>query len=770
MTDNNVETNENPLVNNDVETNSTTAEPLPKKQKISLCPICVYSVDRTQVLDSTIEFCSKHLQSTFTCLVPDCFLVFTNMVTFVSHYRMHLNLPRKSYICHKCYSVMGSKVSKSESKHQHNEFIGECCSTQFPSMAEMVKHKFLSHQVEMYSTTSKPAKSTPEVDLSSEFSGELFTCVVPGCKKVFTNQQNNLDHYRHHADLTNEYSTCRVCLKDTRKVKGFLNVCDHINDMIYCPFCGIHFSTLYESAIHKIDTHYALIACGENNIVGCPVCSLVFDCDVSPTEHYIKCFTKMILESESYEAMCNGSRNISGTLKCKYCDVHSATVKEYLGHSAGAHKNIYVLKETGIQLCPLCDKNYAVQDFVSHIEKCTDSLKIGDNQYGCAYCKEVYSDLSPVLFRHHFIYCKSFKVNIDCNNKRHFKCLNCTFESHDDDSCIDHANYQCIYHQLKKKYAMGPNEQDEVVRRLQLQEKYSNTDGQSVVNQTQHNDSNRKTLHCDLSRYKLLKDAQYLCNVCNRLFYNDFVFKEHIDASGRKCRQTKTWYCRQCVSDFSSEDDFRAHKLVNDHLAKVPDAVPINSSLHVKEVKVEDSESIQNIKNELFDSEMLDVSNDDVIMEENEDDYYSKPVIAYQPDDSIYGPSTSHQQSEESIYGPSTSYQQFEGSIYDPNTSHQNSSNLSQNPSTSHQQPEGSIYGPSTSYQQPEGSIYDPSTSHQNPSTSTASGKYDIYPIPNVTDVNEDKLFCVNIGDVNYIARYSTGGYKSDSSSSYDSD
>jgi len=270
---------------------------------------------------------------------------------------------------------------------------------------------------------------------------------------------------------------------------------------------------------------------------------------------------------KSVKVSCNEIIKDNGSIKCNCCPLYFTTVLEFTNHSRIKHKNLITLKEKGIKLCPLCENSYFIEHFSEHIEMCTNTLKVGENSlnyYGCVHCKTIFTDLSAREIRNHVLYCKSFRLGI-VNNKLHHKCVNCTFTSTDDKLCLEHANSDCIYLQLKMRYAMGPDEKNKVIERMEFIKQ--NTQQQEDENNEQLLGITNK--FCNIARQKLLKCYKYYCNNCKNHFFDQVVFFKHLTLAGSYCRSPSLIYCQKCVTDFETLAEYRGH------LPSMPEATPI---------------------------------------------------------------------------------------------------------------------------------------------------------------------------------------------------
>jgi len=261
---------------------------------------------------------------------------------------------------------------------------------------------------------------------------------------------------------------------------------------------------------------------------------------------------------------------VNGSIQCYCCTKYFNNIPEFIIHSKIKHKNLITLKDIGIKLCPLCDNSYFNEQFSEHVENCTNTLKVGKkslNHYGCVYCQGIFTNLSSREIRNHVLYCKSFKLGI-VGNKLHHKCIHCTFTSPDDNLSLLHANSNCLHLQMKMRYAMGPEEKDKVMERVEFVRQ--NTEEQEDNDSTNNDElfSSSKTF-CNTARQKLLKFYNFYCNNCKNLFFDRIIFFKHLTETGSYCRWQDSIYCQKCVTEFDTLEEYEGH------LPSMPEASPI---------------------------------------------------------------------------------------------------------------------------------------------------------------------------------------------------
>jgi len=115
------------------------------------------------------------------------------------------------------------------------------------------------------------------------------------------------------------------------------------------------------------------------------------------------------------------------------------------------------------------------------------------------------------------------------------------------------------------------------------------------------------TLICNSKNFKTLGLYNYVCNICENKFFNEHVFRHHLDRTGKVCRMNISWYCTVCLLDFKNEIEYRTHLSVNLQLIPVPMPIPLDMSSIMPSLKIEllaeDSTS------EMGDEDMQDVAN-----------------------------------------------------------------------------------------------------------------------------------------------------------------
>lgn len=550
------------------------------------CPFCNYYVVDNKLSNLKYRLCMKH-KSPFTCLVHNCNWVFPNLSLFIKHYRRHLALDSRTFLCGKCLDIKkGSRKSKNRHIHQNTSRLFCCCGRNFPTMTSFVMHKLSKHSpnVAMHLKVNVPNNVT---DISCENNKiQLFTCTVTNCNKVYDVEAHNIAHYRQHAFIPSNDTICNKCLKSSSE-NNSSSPCIH-DKLIGCVECSVYFNSLHDYAKHKLCLHGAIVICSTEQTLGCPVCLANFDnfCEVKITEHYIKCFSRSyknnilhckpkldplpetvnLSESSNTIIPVVKKEEMLGSIICPICDYYLKSITEYIDHNSKVHHNITQLKETGIQLCPLCDQNYYSSDYIPHINNCTNTMKISieSNDFGCVHCKQIFKNSSPFLFRRHYNFCKTFSIIFgNVGSSKYYKCSFCTFGSAEMNECVLHANGSCIYFQLKMRYAMKPNEK-KIVEERKLLEEFDN----KMLESENLNPS------CDKSKQKILKSYDYYCNICTNMFFDEIVFLKHLKSDGERCRPKDLWYCNLCLTDFTNENEYKEH--ITKDLPNVPKALAIN--------------------------------------------------------------------------------------------------------------------------------------------------------------------------------------------------
>lgn len=611
-----------------------------------LCIFCNRNSSRHSSAEIKKNLCVAH-SNPYTCLCENCNYVFPNRQMFVSHYRHHLNLDRNSFLCSLCFEVLDCprNTSKTEHKHQNFKKLFVCCSSSFLTMINFVMHKLQTHNASILRTPADIRhaitqsltehafpSNVSEIDQSSHEGGpKLFTCLESNCDKVFSLMSNNCDHYREHANIPKEYYVCSSCLCKYDVENELKFQCSHSNYLVTCHQCNLGFTSLHELAKHKIYTHNAIILCGANNLPGCPVCRTLFQSNIETRDHYIACFNLVnncAINNKSLGYIdFTESADICGSYMCKICGNHCKSAVDFVEHSRKVHRITIKEKDEGIRLCPLCDTNYTSSSFITHVEMCTRNMAVENTNplveeaFGCVYCKTIFTVFSASQFRKHVLFCKTFQ-ELATHGLTYFQCLNCTFKSRNHPQCVAHANTYCIYFQLKIKYAMKADEKLKVEQRIQLLKSDSDISFQSVdipavvINHpsnvlSDNNDirwNTNSTLICNSKNFKTLDLFNYVCNNCENKFFNEHVFRHHLDADGKTCRMNISWYCTLCLLDFENEIDYQAHLSVNLRLIPVPMPIPFDMSLVKPSLKTEllaeDSTS------EIGDEDMQDLVNE----------------------------------------------------------------------------------------------------------------------------------------------------------------
>ncbi|XP_050430475.1 uncharacterized protein LOC126839291 [Adelges cooleyi] len=613
----------------ELESKSSTSSRIHKLR--NSCPVCM-NVNNTNLQYATHNLCSKHSNTVSTCLVPNCYYIFSTIELFIKHYRHHLNLQKQTYLCRKCYAILDCPRSNIKSNHKCQDVskLLVCCSINFPIMSNFVLHKLQNHSGKMIRSLAQYKQlgldfnlpSPSKTKFSNEYSkNDLFTCLVSKCDKVFTTKSTNVRHYIQHASIPDEFVTCAKCLHSCLKTQ-YVNHGMHSSPPIICNVCALNFKTLHDLAEHKLTTHGSLILCQPSQLPGCPVCNVEFERNEDTKAHYLKCFTKNneeptkksvvntnVQESSPMPRKVLNEKHLS-SYKCKICGHSCFKAVEYIEHAKKEHKMYIELKEKGIKLCPLCDQNFMLNKFSAHVEQCTYSMKIGDmpaNCFKCKYCNVHFDNVSPSQFRSHVLFCKSFEERTENDIKYKF-CINCTFRSQDIESCISHATQFCIYFQLKIHYAMGPDEKIKVENRDENQQvdkiNLERKDDISFVNgmllckncslkfvsykeAIEHN-KNCLRLSLDpipsLDLTKTTKETNFLCVQCKIKFTDITLYHNHCAKHSAK---PNIWQCVICQCMFDNIIELNNHMSNHELQAGVPLAVPIKTETDTT-IKTED--------------------------------------------------------------------------------------------------------------------------------------------------------------------------------------
>ncbi|XP_025195288.1 uncharacterized protein LOC112594615 isoform X2 [Melanaphis sacchari] len=424
------------------------------------------------------------------------------------------------------------------------------------------------------------------------------TCLVKNCNTVFPSKEIFFTHYRHHLNLDINTYLCRICLgiiDCPRRTMTKNHTHQNVTDLFKC--CSTNFTTMIKFVLHKLVYHDTVVIMSNTRSHNLKKMNqnVLF-----PTKCKIEPFdVKDDVTLTSKEEQDKVNKVDNGSYQCSDCTSQFfKTVKEYVEHSKRKHKNTLMLKESEIRLCPLCDNNYFFSKFVEHIENCTNTMKIGDknlNCYGCIHCKCIFTKLTASQFRNHVLFCKTFSI-VTIDNKAYKKCVNCTFQTCDDNLALTHASSNCLYFQLKMRYALGPDEKKKVLQRMEFDEEISK---QQVDKDCTDNEATSDTskVKCDTSRQYLLKSYNYFCNNCHNLFFDKHTFLHHMTVLGFNCRSNTLVYCQRCLTDFKSETDFIKH------LPNMPKAAPLIS------IKSEEIDSNSNNTEDIIIESVIEHSN-----------------------------------------------------------------------------------------------------------------------------------------------------------------
>jgi len=392
---------------------------------------------------------------------------------------------------------------------------------------------------------------------------KAYACIVENCYTVFPNKGVFIEHYCAHLNMRNTDSLCRKCMLVLTSPSSTTSNHTHqtLSDFFNC--CSQHFQTMHQFVVHKLTTHETFVVSAHNRSPilnnSAPFFMSLPKCKIEPIDSKDDVLlTTTVVQNEVNEVNEGGERE--GSYKCKNCSVLFFTLIEYVEHYKKQHNKKLTLKESGIQLCPLCDTDFLCYNFVEHVEKCTNTMKLGDkklNHFGCVYCKVVFTKLSASIFRKHVLFCRTFKVKC-FDNVAYKSCINCNFQTADDNLAVTHANNECIYFQLKMRYAIRPNEKQKVIDRMNLLEEYSK--GQLNKNCIKNKilPSTSKEI-CDSKRRRMLKWYNYYCFNCNNAFFDKHIFYYHLNGSQSVCRPSSLIYCTRCVNDFNCERDYTLH-------------------------------------------------------------------------------------------------------------------------------------------------------------------------------------------------------------------
>lgn len=572
-----------------------------KSNQEMACPICNHMAYNKRELNNVFyKLCRKHsTKSMYTCLVHNCFYVFTQQTFFIKHYRQHLDLGRSDVICSECFSPIRNcprRSIKSNHIHQNTADWYVCCNLRFNCREDFILHKFNKHPAIVvnkpiallnYIKSDKPNKITLSASVHADnlnsteiqsvnypmstenlnSSGiQLYTCTVSNCDKVFDCSLNNLDHFCEHSDQKKNVFICVICLYVSTD-KNFY--CDHKRTTIKCNQCDLPMYTLSKLATHKLAHHSSVVLCGPSKVPGCPYCEHYFskpivnfyenhqECILGDKKNVSKCF-----EPPTIQTLERSRREVlrRGILKCLSCSCSFYSLEQYINHSEIKHRNIIPLKESGILLCTICDHNFSCKDFADHLVLCIDTMRIDNSStsdmgvYSCIHCMVTFNSITRTRFLVHFQYCKTFEEHELSDNTRIFSCKRCTFSTTKQHLCMKHAITECLYVQLLTKYAQHEGEKEEVENRLSNVNTL-NLSGPSIVEAVSDDKDSIK-------RLRLL--YEYFCRNCRRGFFSFDVFSKHLNQFSVRCRSSELRYCKLCFTDFLGDVEYQAHLLKSD--------------------------------------------------------------------------------------------------------------------------------------------------------------------------------------------------------------
>lgn len=578
--------------------------PSSKGKQERTCPICNHMAYNKRELNNVFyKLCRKHsTKSMYTCLVHNCFYVFTQQTFFIKHYRQHLDLGRSDVICSECYSpILNCPRRNIKSNHIHENTADRyiCCNLRFNCREDFILHKFNKHPAIVvnkpiaYFNCIKSDKSS-KITLSTSIhtdnfnsteiqsldypnstenqsvensSGiQLYTCTVSNCDKVFDCSLNNLDHFCEHSDQKKNVFICVICLYVSPDENFY---CDHKRTIIKCDQCDLPMYTLSKLATHKLAHHSSVVLCGPSKIPGCPYCKHYFSKPiVNFYENHQECIlgdkknVSKYLEPPTTPSLERSRREVlrRGVLKCLSCNRSFYSLEQYINHAEMKHRNKIPLKESGILLCTICNHNYSNKDFADHLVLCIDTMRLDNSSssdkevYSCIHCMVTFNSITRTRFLVHFQYCKTFEELELSDGTRIFNCKRCEFSTSKQHLCMKHAITECLYVQLLTKYAQHEGEKAEVENRLSNENVLNLSEASTVEAISDENDTT--------NRLQLLYD--YFCRNCNRGFFSFDVFTKHLNQFSVRCRSSKLRYCKLCYTDFSDEVEYRTHLLKSD--------------------------------------------------------------------------------------------------------------------------------------------------------------------------------------------------------------
>lgn len=409
---------------------------------VNICPFCKSDDFKNNVslkAGSKIRLCKKHSR-VYTCLAPDCQLVFPTLDVFLQHYRFHLDLPSNDSMCHSCFQLLNdSKIfMTTEHKHQDLSELMTCCSETFSSMTDFALHKIIRHSATVsmiHLEVSAGVTTCNPKYLNKCLKDEPEICAVknnmPGANSI-----QSIDKI--YSNAVGSYS-CKICNYKCVSVMEFIEHSEKKHNLIFplkesgiklCPICELNYS------IENFDEHVVkctnTMVIGNNlplNHYGCIICKATFD-DITPKEfrcHFLFC--------KSFQKASYVGKVVEYCINCNfrsdnqyYCIVHANSCcihfKLRMKYAMGPFEKIKV--ETNlISINNDNEDNYEVnsdsvnihysslsnpkiiplnevQD-TTRIKLCDGSIrkKLGDYNYFCNYCKK--SFYSSTIFHNHLI-------------------------------------------------------------------------------------------------------------------------------------------------------------------------------------------------------------------------------------------------------------------------------------------------------------------------------------------------------------------------------
>ena len=345
-----------------------------------------------------------------------------------------------------------------------------------------------------------------------------------------------------------EYS-CEFCVKpfSSKKLLRIHTNKDHLSKM-YCRHCKISLST------EEHDEH--LLSCCTEGNVKCEYCEIDFNCSTILMGHQtrkhgkprtnkelsceicLKTFSKVRYLTEHKRKIHEGiKRKDESLFKCEFCDKTFETNLKLDSHQRLAHKQPR-------QKCGLCVKTFLTKRLLKiHIQNFHD---LGQkNKITCEYCKKVFIRYNSI--RRH--------IRDVHEKKRDHKCYIChkTFQRH----------VQLTTH-------------IELIHNLESSKNFICENCGNAFQTKQSVDIHKKNFHIDIKKFKCdicekifsilgnmvahkssvhgLKNSQFKCEKCGRLFHRKSILNKHM-----KIHMKLDLACTICKKNFTNKQNLYTH-------------------------------------------------------------------------------------------------------------------------------------------------------------------------------------------------------------------